>query len=387
MAKLRIFGILFIFFFLTSVFAYQAPLSDYGFSGISLDKASTKECKELTISIPNSAKAEVGAGILSIDSIFTDYQNDSSYITVSINGGAEEVLWPESFSCTQNCWARVFVPSIKNETKINLCTVLGGLTKKVEITSNSFISLIDTPVLSITNNAPGKIFLGERAKMSIIVSNKGTKSASVYVQFVHPDTRAKVVITSFDIVEGESSATTTIGPNETKQFDYYIKPSVISSYNLPLAALFFTNIFGEKQVMLSSHPQMSVLNPNQIEISLVALNEQAPYNFKAIIKNNWAETFNGTIIVSPQTALQASTQQITILGKSEKEITFDSTQLSGGNYTFFATVTDTNNIYSSNKIELEVKQNSIPFEVLFAIIGIFVGAAIFAWIYFAKESN
>lgn len=385
MAKLRFFGILLFLFLLTNVFAYEAPLSNYGFVGISVDKASTKECKELTISIPDSAKEEVGAGILSVGAVFTDYKNDSSYLTISINEGVEEVLWPENFSCTQDCWARIFVPDLKNETKINLCAVLGGLTKKVEITSNSFIGIFDTPVLSIKNNAPNEIFLGERAKMSIVVSNNGTKAANVYVQFVHPDTRAKVTITSFDIVEGDSSATTTLNPNETKQFDYFIKPTVISSYNLPSAALFFNNIFGEKQTIISSHPQMSVLNPNHIEVSLFALNEQAPYNFKAIIKNNWAEPFKGTIIISPQTALKEAIQQIEVLGKSEKEIIFDSTELASGKYSFFATVTDMNNVYSSNKIELESKQNSVPFEIMFAILGIVIGAAIFAWIYFAKK--
>jgi hypothetical protein len=72
--------------------------------------------------------------------------------------------------------------------------------------------------------------------MTIIVSNTGTKPADVFVQFIHPDTRAKVPIKSFDIVEGESSTSTTIAAGESKSFNYYIKPTTLGLYNLPSAS-------------------------------------------------------------------------------------------------------------------------------------------------------
>ena len=378
--------LLFMLLFSAASFAYEKPLSEFGFSGVILEKENTKECRELTILLPESALAETGVGILSIDANFTDYQNDSSYVTVSINGSEEEVLWPEDFSCTQNCWARVFIPEIKEKTtKIKICAVLGGLTKKLEVTPSTFIGIYDAPILNIENDSPTEIFLGDRAKMSIVVSNTGTKSANVMVQFVHPDTRAKVEITSFDIVEGDSSATTLIVPGETKQFDYFIKPTVVSSYNLPSAALFFTNVFGEKQTIISNHPQMNVIKLNKINVSIVAISEQKPFTFKVIVKNNSVQQFSGNLIFAPQTAFQVPLADITIQGNSEKELVFEAKDLQPGKYSFFATIKDSNDIYSSNKIELEVKQTGIPFEVLFAILGIIAGAAIFAWIYFVKE--
>ncbi|MFA5125679.1 MAG: hypothetical protein WC462_01620 [archaeon] len=387
MAVLRIYCILLlIILFLTVGFAYEKPLSEFGFSGLTLEKENTKECNEINVLLPELAIAEKGAGILSLDVNFTEYQDDSSYVTVSINDSTEKVLWPENFSCTQNCWARIFIPDIKEkETKIKLCAVLGGLTKKLEITSNTFIGIYDTPILSIENESPSEIFLGDRAKMSIIVSNTGTKASSIMVQFVHPDTRAKVEITSFDIVEGDSSASTIINPGETKQFDYYIKPTVISSYNLPSAALFFTNVFGEKQTIISNHPQMNVVKLTKINVSIVAISEQEPVTFKAIIKNNLPDQFNGNIIFAPQTAFTESVRQVTIQGNSEKEVVFEAKDLQPGKYSFFATIKDSNDIYSSNKIELELRQTGIPFEVLFAILGIITGVVIFAWIYFVKE--
>lgn len=368
-----------------SAFAYQASLSDYGFSGLTNETKESKICKEITINLPESAILEKGTGILSLDSIFLNAGNDSSYVSVSVNNSQEEVLWPEDFVCSGNCWARIFLPDLKKgSTKINLCAITGGLTKSVSITNNSFIGIYNTPSLSITNSAPSMLYLGQRAKMTIVVSNTGTKASEVYVQFVHPDTRAKVPIASFDIVEGDSSATTVVGAGETKKFVYYIKPSLVSSYNLPSAALFFTNVFGEKQFMLSEHPSMTVVEPKPIQVSLVAENGKKPYVFKAIIKNDTPVTFNGTVILSPQTALVSSMQEVSVGPNSEKEITFTSKDLETGTYSFVASVRDGNEIYSSNAIDLEIKNEEVPFQIIFAIIGILIGVAIFAWLYFRK---
>jgi hypothetical protein len=378
--------IVLLLFLLQTTLAYTAPLSTFGFSEINLTTQSTKTCKDILISLPDQVKQELGEGILSINASFENQQNDNTFISVSINGAETQILWPEYFSCKDTCWARVFVPSIKTkDTKITLCVVLGGETKSIKVKESSFIAVVDTPVLKVTNSAPQQIFLGQRAKMSILVSNTGTKDANIFVQFVHPDTRAQVQITSFDIVDGESSAWAIIGAGETKQFEYYIKPSVVSSYNLPSTALFFTNIYGESQVMLSDHPQMTVANQNPIEVSLVVVQDQQPYLFKATIQNNSPEQFDGTIILSPQTSLTNPTENIQISPSSSKEIIFTAKNIPVGKYSFVASITDTNKIYSSNTINLEVKQSGLQIETILAALAIIVGLGIFAWIYFIKE--
>jgi hypothetical protein len=372
-------------FLASIVLAYQAPLTDFGFKEVSNSTPSSEQCSEFLVSLPGEAVNEKGEGILSINADFVADANDSTYVTVSINDEQTEILWKEDFSCNSLCWARIFVPSLKEEnSKIKLCAVLGGASEKLTLNSTSFLGIYDTPVLGIQTTAPEIIYLGERAKMSIIVTNKGTKPASVFVQFVHPDTRAKVPITSFDIVEGDSSATKTIDEGDTEKFDYYIKPTLVSSYNLPSAALFFTNYFGEEQVIISNHEMMSVLNPKQLGVSLVSISEQEPLIFKAIIKNNWSKEFNGTITISPQTQFIDSVQEIIVSPLSEKEIFFDAKPSLEGKNSFFVTIRDENNIFSSNKIEVETKQLFSP-QLLLAILGVIIGIGIFGWIYFAKK--
>jgi hypothetical protein len=383
----KCFVLMLVLFILGSAMAFQAPLSNYGFEDISTSVVSEKICKTVDVNISELALSEEGVGLLSINSSFGGKEIDNTYISVSVNGQEEKVFWKEFFSCkNDSCWARVYVPELKKgSTQIKLCAILGGNTTNVSIFKESFIGIYDIPFLKIKNQSPSQIFLGDRAKMSIIVSNEGTELATVYVQFVHPDTRAKVSISSFDIVEGDSSATTSLLPGETRQFDYYIKPTILSSYNLPSAALFFTNNFGEEQVLISNHPTLSVVTPKRIELSLVTISETNPVSFKAVIKNNWSVPFNGTIILSPQTKVIKSIQDISVSANGEQEMVFEVASLKSGKEAFFATITDMNDIFSSNTIEIESKENSLSLSVMLALGGIILGLLIFVWIYFAKK--
>ncbi len=387
--KNQLFVILLLLFFAALANAYEAPLSNFGFDGTDNNTNGSRACKELTISLPQEAINEKGEGILSLKGVFVEPALDNTFVSVSINGGEEKIYWHESFNCAQGeCWARVFVPDLKAfETKVNLCLVLGGKTKSASIEKESYVGIYNTPVLSIRNSAPQSIYLGNRAEMRIIVENNGTKDADVFVQFIHPDTRAIVPITSFDIVEGESSASAKIFAGETKQFVYYIKPSLLSSYNLPSAALFFTNVFGENQVLISNHPLMSVVTPKRIELTLVSIEENNTKKFKAIIKNNWQTEFSGIITLSPQTEVLSATKELIIAPNSEKEILFEALPLNQGNYSFFATIRDRNQIYSSNKIDVSIQSSQMPVELIVSILGIIIGAIIFAWIYFISEEK
>ena len=381
----KILSVLLLIFLIGTVFAYEQPLTAYGFSGLINSTNSTTVCKEITVTLPDTAIAEKGEGILSLVASFVDDVNDSTYVSVSVNNGEEKKYWHESFFCTTECHARVFIPELKKgSTKLNICAVLGGASKSLVVSSGSYIGIYDTPVLSIKNSAPSEIFLGNRAKMIISATNSGTKATSIFVQFIHPDTRAKIPITSFDIVEGDSSATALIAPNETKEFIYYIKPSIISAYNLPLAALFFKNIFGEDETLLSNHPFMTVIEQKQIELSIVSISDTDPRVFKAIIKNNFDTPFNGIITMAPQTEFVDYSQNITVSSLSNKELFFEAKTLAQGKYPFQATIRDTNNIYSSNIINVEVTKSGISMQIILAIVGIIIGAVIFSWIYFVK---
>jgi hypothetical protein len=229
----------FIFLALFSITFAQVDLSNFDFNGIYLNKENTKLCETIFVDLPQELDKDA---ILSVKAAFFGVKEDNSYVSVKINNGKEKVIWPEFFSCAgEECLARVFVPELKHgETAIRLCLNSGGKTTKAELFEYSTIGFYKTPVFSIENIAPDKIFLGERAKMKIVISNEGELDANVFVQFIAEDLRTLLEITSFDIVEGDTSAEKIILANSSEEFVYYIKPSIVSSYNLPSAVLSFT---------------------------------------------------------------------------------------------------------------------------------------------------
>ncbi|OQA32135.1 MAG: hypothetical protein BWY55_00020 [archaeon ADurb.Bin336] len=373
--------------FLGSVFAFTAPLTDFGFKEISTSVMSEKKCETIVLNLNESDLNKEGVGLLSLNAFFGGEDLDNTYISVSINGEEELLFWKEFFYCgKEDCWARIYVPQVvEGETSLKICASLGGNTSNMKVIEKSFFGFYDIPLLKIRNEAPSQIFLGDRAKMSIIVSNEGTEPASIYVQFVQPDTRAKVNISSFDIVEGDSSASTYLMPGETKKFDYYIKPSLISSYNLPSAALFFTNNFGEEQVLISNHPTLSVVKPNKLNLALIVSEEENENRtFKVIIKNNSDSSFTGELRLYPQTKVIDSVKSVFVSARGEQEVFFESVSFEGKE-NFFVSIIDGNEIYYSNTLEVENHSNNFSFLVIIAVCGILAGGLIFAWIYYSKK--
>ncbi|MEK6958957.1 MAG: hypothetical protein AABW59_02820 [archaeon] len=369
--------------------AYEVPLSTFGFGGIELNGPFGEKCQTISIDMADKVTLAEGQGVLSIHATFDKADNDNSYISLSVDGGTEKIIWPERMTCGETCWSRVFLPELsKGITNLNLCLKTGTYTNSAVISENSFIGFYDTPVLWIENRAPTQIFLGQRAMMSIIIKNTGSKDANISAQFVQEDTRSLVEIKSFDIIEGDSSVTTTIKAGETREFFYFIKPSAASSYNLSSAALFFDNVFNERQMIVSNHPQMKVLIPNQIEVSLVGTEERnGVLRLKLIAKNNWDSFYEGKILFSPSDLIFDSNQDISIAPSATQEISVRTKTLTPGSYSFSASVTDSNNSYSTQNIQYDVKREGFPIEIVMAVIAIILATAVILWVYKGKNKN
>ncbi|HNV00924.1 MAG TPA: hypothetical protein PKK60_00650 [archaeon] len=373
--SIKFFILLSFFIFLINFnFAYQANLEEFGFKGLLLENHSKKVCAPVSIDL--SSFNEQGEGILSLNAKFDGVEGDSSFISVKINEDDELIFWPEYFS--KNGYARVFLPNLSTQKiDLEICLVTGGATEKAELLKTSFVGLYDTPVLEIDTVSPESIFLGEKARMKIFLKNNGSKDANYFVQFVSKDLRTLLDITSFDIIDGSSSATGIIRAGETQEFEFAIIPSKISAYNLPNSIVKFTNIFGEEQIITSKHPQLLVLDPKQIKLNLTSFDLEEKLKLVISVENKWDELFEGDLIITPSDLVVSSVQKIKISPKSEKEIILITDKLLPGDYTFLATIKDTNNSYSSNSVSYSVKNNDLSFGIILAIFGIICATAVF----------
>ena len=377
----KVFVLISLLFILNLAFAVD-NIYNYGFEGIELIGSEQKQCQAFTVNYTQKETASLD-GILSIRAEFIGKDNDNSYILTKING-EESIIWPENFSCGDACWARVFIPELKySETDVEICLITGGATQKANVFSDSTIGLYPSPVVLIENEAPEKIFLGQRAELKSTIKNIGSRDVDIFVQFVGEDTRAVIEISSFDIVEGEPKATTTIKAGETREFFYFIKPNLASSYNLPSSVLTFTNVFGEKQEVLSNHPSMVVLSPEQADIIIISEGlEENKFNVKVVVTNNWSEEFVGKLKIMPSDLIDLPEIDISIPGNAEEEFIFQTKVLDLGNYSLSAILLDGNNIFTTKSISFEVNKNDFMFGIILAAIGGIIALAIFLIIYF-----
>lgn len=389
MVKKYFLGFFLFIMLLTSVFSYQIPLEELGFKGISITGESKRICENITVNL--TELNETKSGILSLESKFEGVKGDNSHLSVKINDNEEIIFWPNYFSCnniTNVCYARAFVPNLsKEETKLEICLVTGGATEKAELYKTSFIGLYDTPVLVIENIAPESIMLGEKAKMRLLLKNIGSKDTNFFVQFVSKDIRSFIEITSFDIVEGSSSANGIIQPGESKEFNFAIKPAKVSSYNLPYSMVRFDNIFGEEQILISNHPQLKVLNPDPITINMTSLEIENKLKLIISVKNNRDSVFLGKFQITPTDLIVSSIDELSLNPFEEKEFVFFTNTLLPGQYNFLAKITDGNSNFSSNNISYSVKKDDLSFALLLSIFAIILALSIFYLITFVKQKK
>lgn len=367
----------------SSVFAFESAISNYGFNEIEITSEMTKRCDSFTL----PATLEEGGGILSIRADFIGEEADNTYVSVNFNDEEEMVFWPENFVCNPDCLLRVFTPKLDKDNLVEICANTGGKSTLAKVYENSSIGLYDTPVIEIEHISPEEIVLGQRAKMRIKLKNSGVLDTSVFVQFLSEDLRTFLKITSFDIVEGDASATTSLVAGEEKEFIYYIKPTQSSAYNLPSAVVSFENVFGENQKIYSNHPQLVVKDPTQINLVLVSeeLTEN-DFEFKLVIKNNWDEEFSGNLIINPNDLIEDYLGEIILEPNEEKEITFETKNLNPGKYSILAQVNSGEVTYTSDPIDFSINKNDYTFEIIFSFIAVILALTILFWIYYSKTN-
>jgi hypothetical protein len=374
-----------VIFLISIAFSSVQPISNFGFEEFSLDTPNSFNCQSIIFDQSLFSEKEIAElhPILSIKPSIIGKDFDSSFISVEVND-KRKIFWKEYFNCSEDCVARMFLDDLKDGDEITFCLRTGA--SKVTLFESSTIGYYDTPVLKIENISPGESILGERAKITIRITNTGSKEADIFVQFVAENLRSLINITSFDIVSGDASASAKISPLETKEFEFYIKPIFSTYYNLPSSELSFENIFGENQKLLSNHPQLTVIEPNQADLIIIGNKIIDNKLFFAInIKNHWNIKLDGNLFIYPFDLVENSMLNISINPNSEKEYLFNTENLVSGEYFVQAKLVTSDFNYLSESISFSINENNFWFEIFFSLIAIIVAVLIFSKIYFIKN--
>ncbi len=388
--NLRKFFLILLIFFIFSGFVFSQNVQEYDLSEFGLEQITVSDeystvCQK--IFLPGNIFPK-DANLFPVISLFVDFEgdvSDNSFVSISTNGSDRQVFWRENFVCEPDCVAR-HIPLKKDFNNIELCVRTNIF--PVVLEEYSKIGFYETPVLTIESISPGSIILGEQAEMVVVIENMGSKSADVFIQFMADDLRALLEITSFDIVSGQTSSSAIISPNSSKKFSFFIKPSLLGSYNLPASELVFKNIFGEKQRKTSNHPQLSVIEPDQLDIFLLVRGiEDNKFHFDIVIKNNWDSYFDGNLTIFPTGTTEFEDSSLVISPLSERVISVESLQLPPGNYSLFVSIDSNDFSYESEQISFVIKKEDYFFEIVFSVIAILFALGIFGFIYFGKKNE
>ena len=377
---------------LSGAFSQEIVMSTLGYTDFGVEGKNKTECEDYPFSIPLSYLEGNEYPIFSVKATFFPELDESAKITLNFNDTGAITTWAEDFYCNNNvCWARPIISRsrLQKDNIVDICSSTTNITSRIVVFSGSKIGFYETPIFTIEKTAPEQIFIGDKAEMKIIAKNLGSKDANVFIQFISPIGKKVVNIDSFDIVEGESTARALIKAGDTKEFVYYIKPTLESSYNLPAAVLFFENIFGEEQHLYSNHPMLDVVKPERTEIFIVGSTpEDNKFTFKVVVKNLWNETFKGQLRISHEEHVEGALSEITIPPNGEREFEFKTDTLPIGEYNFYALVEDENTSLKSDSITFMVETEDLPEGIYFAIVGIIVAVVLFAIIFvFWKEAK
>jgi hypothetical protein len=378
-------------FLISNVASQEISLRQNNYVDFVIDEENPILCKEYIFNVGEELLSQNKFPIFSLKATFLPKLSDSTKVTLNFNNFGELTLSKNNFYCNNECWARIILAKskIRSSNTLTICVSKPEENEKTVIFADSKIGFYETPFLTIDHVSPGTIFLGDRAEMKIIAKNIGSKDANVFIQFIDPVGKRVIILDGFFVIEGESTVNTTIKAGETKQFTYFIKPLLESSYNLPSAILTFTNIFGEEESIYSTHPQLYVIKPEKTEVFIAGSNPVNNFfNFKIIVRNKWDAPFKGQLRISHEDHVEGALSEITIPPNSEKEFLFNTNELQIGDYNFFAIVEDENSSSTSNSITFKVTSEKISDEVYFAITGIIVSILIFLGIYFLwKEAH
>lgn len=287
----RIYFLLFVFFISQSAFAsIEKVFSDSGYSDFIVEGKNQQQC--FAYSFLNENNPELYP-ILSLNADFFPVLNGTVQIDLYLNEIKKASLNASDFKCSGQCISRIWVNpnDLLEKTDINICISTSNSITKAVILSSSILGFYETPLFSkeafVKSVETKAVNLGETLKVSLKLKNLGSKKAYVDVNYMRNLVESEPK--SYDII-GDSYFNGVIDAGEEKTFEYLIKPLKVGTITIIPSSVEFTNIFSEKQVLLSNVVEIVVKELTEKVISEIILDKSKAkpgeiVNAKIALKN------------------------------------------------------------------------------------------------------
>ena len=248
---------LFLALLCTSVYGsvvFKKSLADFGYESFG---ASEEQCKDFYITLP---KAESYAFLI-LELKLKPSNTGNAKIEAFLNGKRVAALMASELRCNGACIARVPIDRelIKEENLLKICLKPSKSITKIELSNSSKIAYYKMPVFEkegfrkciVVGNDCVEYYeavIGEDLNVRISVRNSGNEDANILVE----SKRGVAGERSTKKEIGEAVFETVAKPNETLSFYYTVRVKEATRFNLPPAALYYTDAFSEQRMLLSN---------------------------------------------------------------------------------------------------------------------------------------
>ncbi|MEM4261396.1 MAG: hypothetical protein QXI10_00350 [Candidatus Diapherotrites archaeon] len=379
-------------------------LEELGYKDFYVNEFNTYYCKEYSLSFQNDVNAFVFP-IMQISSEIQGYPNGTEELRIYLNNNLVEEL--DFFEPVNNklvyfpkeMWEKNNTLKVCIKTSFNI-NKIGFLAKtRIGLFESYYFPKEDGFKLELETYEP---ILGKQFKISAVAKNYGSKDLDVSIYYRKSE--LEKVLKELSILKGETAKKGVVPKCEKRnENNECIKPGVLKlSYDavankaiqmsiLP-AVMEFTDVFGNKQILLSNRPEVYVKEPQKdIMAEIVMKKDKIPKNqvFEvSVLLKNISEKEINDIKVDLDTPQGKISQNVARISKNEiMEVKYNIKIEEAGNYDLGCEV-----FYNENKIEckkanLIITNEFVNVETIMGILLGLIGLGVLAYFYFKKESN
>ncbi|MEK6973015.1 MAG: BatD family protein [archaeon] len=292
MNKLNIIYFLFFLIFINqAAFAStEKVFSDSGYSDFIVEGKNQQQC------FTYNFLGETDSGlypVLSLNTEFFPVTAGTVQLDIYLNEIKKASLNATDFKCSGQCISRIWFnqDDLLEKNDLNVCISTSNSITKATILSSSIFGFYETPLFSkdtfVKSVETKTVNFGEMLKVTLKLKNIGSKKANVDVNYMRNLVESEPK--SYDII-GDSYFSGVIEAGEEKTFEYVIKPLRVGTITIIPSSVEFTDIFGEKQVLLSNVVEIVVEELTDKVISEIILDKSKAkigetVNAKIALKN------------------------------------------------------------------------------------------------------
>lgn len=299
----------------------QQSFAEFGITGFENADAATENCFSFTVVKDLNQNNPGQYTMVSLHVFFEPVASNDANASFFLNGSEQALDGIKATELRENWW-RIRLPNdqLQSENEVRVCLQNSNTSIRSRVEADSFIGTYLMPEFrenDFVQETPSSfIVYNQEFPVTVSLHNSGSESVDVNVSYRKPGVQFK----HLPFVKGDSGFVGTLQPDQRISFTYVLKAKRLGSFAIPAASVSFTNIFGEKELLVSNYPIIEVTEP-ALKVSAVLLNkstERKPVIGKEIpvqlvVTNNGAnDVENIAIVFSNSDGLEMEQRNLSI---------------------------------------------------------------------------